>query len=167
MAPRRARGYDLPMSPPSRARPEVRAATPADRAACARMLTARLVEDGRAVDEDGVTRAVELALSQGAAAWLVVALVAGLPAGVLLANPIVSVAQGGAALGIEELFVAPEWRRRGIARALLDYVLSEARLNGLRAATIEVAPGNEAAVALVARLGFVGAAAQRMILPFA
>lgn len=142
-------------TPPRPAGLEVRAATGSDRAAVIRLLTAQLREHQLPVDEDGVARAVELALTHGASAWLVVATLHGLPAGVLLANPILSVEKGGGSLWIEELYVAPERRRRGVARALLSFVIAEARLHGLCAVELQVVPSQGAAFALYRALGFV------------
>lgn len=143
----------------------VRAATASDRAAAARLLTAQLREHDLPADPDGIARGVELALSPGSSAWLVVALWGGLPCGILLANPIVSVEHGGAALWIEELYVAPERRRRGVARALLDFVSGEARLSGLRAIELEVAPSQAAAISLYAALGFATVERRRLERP--
>jgi ribosomal protein S18 acetylase RimI-like enzyme len=145
----------------------VRAATPADRGAAIRLLTAQLVEHALPADPDGVARGVELALAHGSSAWMVLALVHGLPAGILLANPIVSVEHGGAALWIEELYVVPERRRRGVARALLRLVVDEARANGMRAVELEVVPTQAAALALYASLGFQPVDRRRIELPIA
>jgi GNAT superfamily N-acetyltransferase len=133
---------------------EVRPATVADRGAATRLLTAQMEEHGFSVEADGIARAVELALSPGASAWLVIGTIGGLPAGVLLANPLVSVEKGGAALWIEELYVAPAHRRRGVARALIAYVAREARNSGLNALDLEVEPSQKAAMALYPGLGF-------------
>src|SRR5262245_50070080 len=80
---------------------QLRAATAADRASAVRMLAAQLSEHGLPVDMDGIERALELCLAQSSTAWLVMAFLGGLPVGVLLANPIVSVEQGGASLWVE------------------------------------------------------------------
>ena len=133
---------------------EVRAATASDRAACIRLLTARLDADGVAHDPDGVARAVELALAQSSSAWLVIATTHALPAGVLLANPIVSAARGGAALWVEEIYVAPEKRRRGIGRALLQFAAEEARRNGMRTVEIEAPASSDLSALWLARLAF-------------
>lgn len=50
--------------------------------------------------------------------------------------------------------VAPAWRRRGLARTLLQALLAEARQSGCLRATLEVDGANEAAVHLYADLGF-------------
>ncbi len=132
---------------------EVRAATVADRAAAIRLLTAQMAEHAIAVEADGIARAVELALAPSSSAWLLVATVGGLPVGVLLANPIVSVEHGGGGLWIEELYVQPAHRRRGAGRALVEHVLAAARTAGLGGADLEVAL-DEAAPAFWRALGF-------------
>ncbi|MSP63031.1 MAG: GNAT family N-acetyltransferase [Myxococcales bacterium] len=132
----------------------IRAATVADRGAAIRLLTAQLVEHQLPADADGIARGVELAFAKGSSAWLILATVSGIPAGILLANPIVSVEKGGAALWVEELYVAPAHRRHGVARALLDHLVVEARNNGMRAIDLEVVKTQGAALALYRGLGF-------------
>ena len=58
-------------------------------------------------------------------------------------------------LQVNDLAVAPEMRRRGFGRQLLDDVLSLARERGAAFATLEVRPANAAARALYAARGFV------------
>ena len=53
------------------------------------------------------------------------------------------------------VYVAPDWRRSGLAPALLGRLIAEARMAGLRALTLSVTVGNEAARRLYRRLGFV------------
>ncbi len=144
---------------------EVRAATVADRAAVIRLLGAQMGEHEIPVEEAGTERAVELALAAGGVAWLTVATISGMVVGVMLANPIVSVEHGGAALWIEELYVAPAHRRRGVARALIDFITVQARNAGLRALDLEVDPEMHAAQALYASLGFSSVERQRLVLP--
>ena len=57
-------------------------------------------------------------------------------------------------LHINNLAVAEPYRRRGIATALLDYVLKEGVRMGARRATLEVRRSNDAARHLYERLGF-------------
>ena len=57
-------------------------------------------------------------------------------------------------LMINNLAVAPAWRRRGIARSLLRHALAESRRLGCAAAYLEVRPSNQAAQALYAAEGF-------------
>jgi ribosomal protein S18 acetylase RimI-like enzyme len=52
------------------------------------------------------------------------------------------------------VYVAPSWRRTGLARVLLDRLIDEARENGLRQLTLSVTVGNEAAKRLYSKIGF-------------
>lgn len=54
---------------------------------------------------------------------------------------------------VNNLLVAPEHRRRGIATRLLKGLVEEALRHGARHLTLEVRSGNEAARALYGRLG--------------
>lgn len=58
-------------------------------------------------------------------------------------------------LHIHTVAVRPAWRRRGIARTLMDGVLRAAAGEGARRATLEVRRSNAAARGLYAELGFV------------
>jgi ribosomal-protein-alanine N-acetyltransferase len=57
-------------------------------------------------------------------------------------------------LHINSLAVAPEARRKGYARRLLDHVFQDVVSEGVTAATLEVRRSNTAALALYDRLGF-------------
>lgn len=62
---------------------------------------------------------------------------------------------------INNVAVAPEARRMGIARRLLDYVLDRTLFPGIVSATLEVRISNDAAVALYKSLGFVDVGMRR------
>lgn len=57
-------------------------------------------------------------------------------------------------LHITNVAVHPQWRRRGIGRALLQDVLAEALARGIRMVVLEVRPSNVEARALYESLGF-------------
>ena len=57
-------------------------------------------------------------------------------------------------LHVNNLAVLPEWRRGGVATALLQHVLSEGARLGARRATLEVRRSNDAARMLYERFGF-------------
>lgn len=132
----------------------LRPATEADRDTAHRLLTAQLIEHRLPADPDGVARGIDRALAPHSPAWLWLAERDGRPTAIILANEIVSVERGGAVLWVEELYVVPEGRRRGIARALLARVCEEARRRGVRAIELEVIPTQEAALALYRSLQF-------------
>jgi ribosomal-protein-alanine N-acetyltransferase len=50
--------------------------------------------------------------------------------------------------------VAPAWRRRGVATALLEHVFETTQADARRGYTLEVRVSNDAAIALYERLGF-------------
>jgi len=56
---------------------------------------------------------------------------------------------------IADLVVVPRYRGRGIGRELVEALLEEARRLGIPAVEIGVRPGNQRALALYQRLGFV------------
>ena len=54
---------------------------------------------------------------------------------------------------VDDLYVAPSHRRRGVATALLDALRADAARRGCRALCAEVGASNAAAVALYTRAG--------------
>jgi len=64
-------------------------------------------------------------------------------------------------LHINNLAVAPACRRRGVATALLTFVLDEGDKLGARRASLEVRRSNDAARQLYERLGFAAAGVRR------
>jgi ribosomal-protein-alanine N-acetyltransferase len=64
-------------------------------------------------------------------------------------------------LHVNNLAITPEYRRRGIATALLSYVLDEGARLGAHRATLEVRRSNDAARRLYERLGFATAGVRR------
>ena len=68
----------------------------------------------------------------------------------------ISTAEGGKAALFEDLVVAPEHRKRGIAAMLLKHVIEQARAEGVLRLTLLTDMQNERAQALYRRLGFVG-----------
>jgi [ribosomal protein S18]-alanine N-acetyltransferase len=57
-------------------------------------------------------------------------------------------------LHILNLVTAPQYRRRGLARCLLDHVVARCRPDGLEQVLLEVRIGNQAAIALYEYYGF-------------
>jgi GNAT superfamily N-acetyltransferase len=132
----------------------VRAAGEADRETADRLLTAQLIEHRLPADPEGVRRGIDCALAKGSAAWLWLAERGAEPVAIFLANQIASVERGGYVLWVEELYVAPEARRTGVASALLERVIEEARRRGIGALELEVVPTQAAASALYRAFGF-------------
>ena len=68
----------------------------------------------------------------------------------------VSTAEGGRAALFEDLVVRPEYRQQGIGAQLLEYVIAQARAEGLLRLTLLTDMQNERAQVLYRKLGFVG-----------
>jgi GNAT superfamily N-acetyltransferase len=68
----------------------------------------------------------------------------------------VSTAEGGRAALFEDLVVRPDYRKQGIGARLLEYVIEQARAEGVLRLTLLTDMQNEQAQALYRRLGFVG-----------
>ncbi len=131
---------------------EIRPADTRDEAPLIELLVGQLSEHGLAAGREQVRRGIAVAFEIGAS--LLVAMEGTRAIGACLANRIASVEHGGAVLFIEELYVAPGARRRGVARALLRRLLADCRASGVRAVELEVDEGHEPARALYRSLGF-------------
>ena len=68
----------------------------------------------------------------------------------------VSTAEGGRAALFEDLVVRSDYRKQGIGARLLEYVIEQARAEGVLRLTLLTDMQNEQAQALYRRLGFVG-----------
>ena len=78
----------------------------------------------------------------------------GEPVGVVLANFNWSLKFSGRALWLEELYVTPRARRRGIGRILVETIMDWAEENGIRGIDLEAYRGNTPASILYRSLGF-------------
>ena len=68
----------------------------------------------------------------------------------------ISTAEGGKAALFEDLVVRPDYRKQGIGARLLEYVIEQARAEGVLRLTLLTDMQNEQAQVLYRRLGFVG-----------
>jgi ribosomal protein S18 acetylase RimI-like enzyme len=78
----------------------------------------------------------------------------GPPCGVVLANVHWSLKFAGRALWIEELYVDPDVRRRGIGRRLVELILDYAEEHDFRGVDLEAYQGNTPASVLYRTMGF-------------
>lgn len=68
----------------------------------------------------------------------------------------VSTAEGGKAALFEDLVVRPDYRKQGIGARLLEYVIAQARAEGLLRLTLLTDMQNESTQVLYRKHGFVG-----------
>jgi ribosomal protein S18 acetylase RimI-like enzyme len=78
----------------------------------------------------------------------------GAPCGVVLANYNWSLKFAGRSLWIEELYVTPDYRRRGIGRVLVAQILEYAEEHGFKGIDLEAYQGNTPASVLYRTMGF-------------
>lgn len=141
----------------------VRAATPADLPALQKLHRALCIAERTSGYDNNADAA--FAASPAGCAYLTaringdgLALIAqdgDVTAGFLLAG--VRTGPREAASGLESMFVAPAFRRRGVGTALLAGFLAWHHASGLPSASLAVAPANHAAIALYQKAGFRGA----------
>lgn len=99
-------------------------------------------------------RALELILADPSRARIYVARAKGKAIAMAALHFTTSTAEGGKVAGLEDCIVHPEHRRRGIGRALLGYVLEQARAEGALRVMLLTDGDNVHAQALYRRLGF-------------
>ena len=134
--------------------PDVRAARAADVPAAVRLLRRQLDAHDIALADARLEEAVRGTLHRPELARLFVATVDGEPVGVAVLSFLWTLEHGGPAAWLEELYVEPAHRGRGLGRRLVELVLDEAAAAGSAALDLEVEPGHDAAERLYARMGF-------------
>lgn len=105
-------------------------------------------------DYDKQTRALEKILSDESAGTVYVAREDGLVVAMASLIYTVSTAEGGTAALFEDLVVLPTYRGRGIATALVAFVIAEARRRGVLRLTLLTDTQNERAQEFYRGLGF-------------
>jgi ribosomal protein S18 acetylase RimI-like enzyme len=112
-------------------------------------------------DHLGLTKPEDAALAEGVARLLgdagtefLLAFVGGRAVGCAQVRYRFSLWTGAGDAFLEDLFVAPEARRRGVATALIGFVEERARARGCLRVDLDTNEGNLAALALYDRLGY-------------
>ena len=87
------------------------------------------------------------------------------PDGAVVARGRAALASGGDWAGISGVWVQPDWRRRGLARAVMGALLGWAAERGATTAYLQATATNGAALALYERLGFATHHSYRYLTP--
>ncbi|MBK9575679.1 MAG: GNAT family N-acetyltransferase [Fibrobacteres bacterium] len=87
---------------------------------------------------------------------VLIARIDGQAAGVAVSFEGYSTFAGAPLLNLHDFAVAPTFRGRGVARALLERLFEEARRRGCCKVTLEVLSGNQRALSVYQRAGFAG-----------
>lgn len=129
-------------------------AVAADGAAVADLLTRQLDEHGLPADRERVGSAVAMLLGAPRHGFLLVAREDAAVVGVAFVAMHWSLEHGGQACWLEELYVLPDRRGRGVGRDLLRAAIARARERGCLVMDLEVVANHARAAHLYAREGF-------------
>lgn len=126
----------------------------ADRAVLIDLLTRQLVEHDLPADRAAVARAVDGILDDERLGFLLVARAEEAVAGVAYVARHWSLEHGGPSCWLEELYVLPPWRGRGLGAGLVRAACAQARALGCLAMDLEVTADHARAEHLYEREGF-------------
>src|SRR5262245_4970271 len=146
--------HPTPSMDTEHAAPVVRAATAADRDAIVRLLVAQLRDHAIDTPEADVARTVDALLARPHRARFLVAVASGRPVGVAALSLAWPIEHGNRGAWLEELYVEPAARDRGLGGALLRAACAAAAAAGALAVDLEVERSHERAAALYRREGF-------------
>src|SRR5678815_1538846 len=145
---------------------DIRPLTQFCRHAALMLLVEQMREHDIPLDASGVGRAVDGALDRPDRATILVARTLESPAlvvGVAYLAYTWTLEHGGLSCWLEELYVSPPHRERGIGRALLFAALEHARAAGCAAMDLEVEESHDRAAHLYLREGFIAHTRRRFV----
>lgn len=147
--------------------PPVRLATLTDIDALVRLMKQFYAEANFTLSEHAASRAFEALLddSRLGQVWMIED--AGHPAGFVVLTVGFSMEYGGLRGFVDDFFVAPQYRRRGLGHAALEEVKRACLRRGVRALLVETGPSNEAALSAYRSVGFEDAGRTVLVLPLA
>ena len=136
--------------------PRIHIAPPAatDRSIVADLLGRQFGEHDIAIHREALLSAIDGVLADERRGILLLARHDAEAIGVAYVSFTWSLEHGGKSAWLEELYVLPQWRGRGIGGSMLDSVLEEARRRGCAAVDLEVDSAHARASHLYARHGF-------------
>jgi GNAT superfamily N-acetyltransferase len=129
-------------------------ATPADCHDCARLLVDQLGEHGIEASLRPLTQVLVSVVADASRGFLLLARDKDRIVGVAYVATILSAEHCGPIAWLEELYVTPDSRGRGVGTALLAAVVERSRETGMVAMELEVDAGHKRAESLYKRFGF-------------
>jgi GNAT superfamily N-acetyltransferase len=140
-------------------------ALPSEREAVLELLTGQYVEHGIPAVRERMAHAVDGVFSDTRRGALLLARLDGVPVGLAGLSFLWSYEHGGLCCWLEELYVRPEHRDRGIGGQLLRAAVEHARQSGCTAVDLEVEESQDRAAHLYERFGFRAHTRRRYVLP--
>ena len=121
---------------------------------CARLLVEQLAEHGIDASAERLSGVLERVVTDGVLGFILLARDDRRIVGIAYVATILSAEHGGFVAWLEELYVTPSLRSRGIGTALVTAVLERARETDIVAIDLEVDASHRRAESLYRRLGF-------------
>ena len=145
----------------------IRLATLTDIDVLVRLMQQFYAEDSFTLAEQNAWRAFEALLddSRLGQVWMIED--DGHPAGFVVLTVSFSMEYGGLRGFVDDFYVAPQYRRRGLGHAALEEVTRACRRRGVRALLVETGPDNEAALSAYRSVGFEDSGRCLLTLPLA
>jgi GNAT superfamily N-acetyltransferase len=145
----------------------VRLATLTDIDALVRLRRQFYAEGNRSLSEHAASRAFEALLddSRLGQVWMIED--DGHAAGFVVLTVSYSMEYGGLRGFVEDFYVAPQYRRRGLGHAALEEVKRACRRRGVRVLVVETGPDNNAAMSAYRSVGFEDSGRCLLTLPLA
>lgn len=129
-------------------------ATTADAPPVIELLRRQLEEHAIALSTDRLAAAVDAVFDDARRGAFLLAMKDAIAIGIAYLSFAWSIEYGGSAARLEELYVVPAWRARGVGALLLQAALERATSFGCSVVELEVQEGHERAGNLYARHGF-------------
>lgn len=136
------------------AEPLVRVATLSDIDVLVRLRRQFYAEAQAELSEPFAARAFESLLDDSRLGQVWMVELDGHPAGFVVLTVSFSMDHGGLRGFVEDFYILPQHRRRGLGHAALEEVKRACRRRGVRALVVEVRPRNEAAISAYRSVGF-------------
>ena len=148
-------------------RQAIRLATLTDIDVLVRLMQQFYAEDSFTITEQNAWRAFEALLddSRLGQVWMIED--DGHPAGFVVLTVSFSMEYGGLRGFVDDFYVAPQYRRRGLGHAALEEVTRACRRRGVRALLVETGPDNTAALSAYRSVGFEDSGRCLLTLPLA
>jgi GNAT superfamily N-acetyltransferase len=137
--------------------------TPEQIPAMAALFEAQLREHGIDSPADGLVPLLHLLTEQPQHGFILCASCDGNVVGVAYAACILSLEHSGWSGWLEELYILPEWRARGLGSRLLDAIIAGAKERQWIALDLEVDTGHQRVISLYAHRGFQPVARNRFV----
>jgi GNAT superfamily N-acetyltransferase len=145
----------------------VRLATLTDIDALVRLMRQFYAEDNFELSERAASRAFEALLDDSRLGQVWLAEEDGHAAGFVVLTVGFSMEYGGLRGFIDDFYVSPQYRRRGLGHAALEEVKRSCRRRGVRVLFVEAGPGDLAALSAYRSVGFEDSGRTLLTLPLA